>query len=158
MQGRKLLHGGDYNPEQWLDRPDILAQDIELMKKARVNTVTLGVFSWSVLEPEEGVFNLDWLADIIHNLYANGIRTILATPSAARPAWLAHKYPEVRRVRADRVRELYNRRQNYCYTSPIYHEKVRIIDQKLAQRFGDDPCVRRSSAAGCRHGTGRWRH
>ena len=141
MQGRKLLHGGDYNPEQWLDRPDILAQDIELMKKARVNTVTLGVFSWSVLEPEEGVFKLDWLADIIHNLYANGIRTILATPSAARPAWLANKYPEVRRVRADRVRELYNRRQNYCYTSPIYREKVRIIDQKLAQRFGDDPAV-----------------
>lgn len=141
MQGRKLLHGGDYNPEQWLDRPDILAQDIELMKKARVNTVTLGVFSWSVLEPEEGVFKLDWLADIIHNLYANGIRTILTTPSAARPAWLANKYPEVRRVRADRVRELYNRRQNYCYTSPIYREKVRIIDQKLAQRFGDDPAV-----------------
>ena len=141
MQGRKLLHGGDYNPEQWLDRPDILEQDIELMKKARVNTVTLGVFSWSVLEPEEGVFNLDWLADIIHNLYTNGIRTILATPSAARPAWLAHKYPEVRRVRADRVRELYNRRQNYCYTSSIYREKVRAIDQKLAQRFGDDPAV-----------------
>ena len=141
MQGRKLLHGGDYNPEQWLDRPDILAQDIELMKKARVNTVTLGVFSWSVLEPEEGVFNLDWLADIIHDLYANGICTILATPSAARPAWLAHKYPEVRRVRADRVRELYNRRQNYCYTSPLYRDKVRRIDQKLAQRFGSDPAV-----------------
>lgn len=141
MQGRKLLHGGDYNPEQWLDRPDILAQDIELMKKARVNTVTLGVFSWSVLEPEEGVFNLDWLADIIHNLYTNGIRTILATPSAARPAWLAHNYPEVRRVRADRVRELYNRRQNYCYTSPLYRDKVRRIDQKLAQRFGSDPAV-----------------
>ena len=141
MQGLKLLHGGDYNPEQWLDRPDILAQDIELMKKARVNTVTLGVFSWSTLEPQEGVYTLDWLADIIHNLYANGIRTILATPSAARPAWLAHKYPEVRRVRADRVRELYNRRQNYCYTSPLYRDKVRSIDQKLAQRFGSDPAV-----------------
>lgn len=43
--------------------------------------------------------------------------------------------------RADRVRELYNRRQNYCYTSSIYREKVRIIDQKLARRFGDDPAV-----------------
>ena len=141
MQGLKLLHGGDYNPEQWLDRPDILAQDIELMKKARVNTVTLGVFSWSALEPQEGMYTLDWRADIIHNLYANGIRTTLATPSAARPAWLAHKYPEVRRVRADRVRELYNRRQNYCYTSPLYRDKVRRIDQKLAQRFGNDPAV-----------------
>ena len=136
MQELKLLHGGDYNPEQWLDRPYILAQDIELMKKARVNTVTLGVFSWSALEPQEGVYTLDWLADIIHTLYANGIRTILATPSAARPAWLAHKYPEVRRVR-----ELYNRRQNYCYTSPLYRDKVRRIDQKLAQRFGSDPAV-----------------
>ena len=47
MQQLRLLHGGDYNPEQWLDRPDILAQDIELMKKAHVNTVTLGVFSRS---------------------------------------------------------------------------------------------------------------
>ena len=141
MQKLKLLHGGDYNPEQWLDKPEVLAKDVELMKKAHVNTVTLGVFSWSVLEPQEGVFELDWLADIIHNLYENGIYTILATPSAARPAWMAHKYPEVRRVRADRVRELYNRRQNYCYTSPTYREKVREIDEKLAKRFGKDPAV-----------------
>ena len=89
MQLDKLLHGGDYNPEQWLDRPDILAKDVELMEKAHVNVVTLGVFSWSTLEPQEGEFHLDWLADIIHNLYAHGISTILATPSAARPAWLA---------------------------------------------------------------------
>ncbi len=141
MQTRQLFHGGDYNPEQWLDRPDILEQDLELMQKARVNVVTLGVFSWALLEPEEGVFRLDWLADIIHKLYERGISTILATPSAARPAWLAHKYPEVRRVRADRVRELYNRRQNYCYTSPVYREKVRRIDQELARRFGGDPAV-----------------
>ena len=131
MQLDKLLHGGDYNPEQWLDRPDILAKDVELMGKAHVNVVTLGVFSWSTIEPQEGEFHLDWLADIIHNLYAHGISTILATPSAARPAWLAQKYPEVRRVRGDRVRELYNRRQNHCYTSPIYREKVAIIDRKL---------------------------
>ena len=61
MQTQRLLHGGDYNPEQWLDRPDILKQDLELMKKAHVNVVTLGVFSWSTLEPEEGVYQLDWL-------------------------------------------------------------------------------------------------
>ena len=141
MQTTKLLYGGDYNPEQWLDRPDILAEDLDLMQKAHVNVVSLGMFSWSLLEPEEGVYHLDWLADIIHNLYQRGISTILATPSAARPAWMAYKYPEVRRVRADRVRELYNRRQNYCYTSPVYREKVRAIDRKLAERFGHDPAV-----------------
>ena len=49
MEHTQLLHGGDYNPEQWLDRPDILEQDLQLMKKAHVNVVTRGVFSWSLL-------------------------------------------------------------------------------------------------------------
>ena len=141
MYSSSLYHGGDYNPEQWLDRPDILAQDIEWMQKAHVNVVTLGVFSWSTLEPREGEYHLDWLAEIIHNLYAAGIRTILATPSAARPAWMAQKYPEVRRVRADRTRELFRRRQNYCYSSPLFREKVKAIDEQLANRFGGDPAV-----------------
>lgn len=57
----RLIYGGDYNPEQWLDRPDILKQDLILMQKAHINTVTLGVFSWSMLEPQEGIFHLEWL-------------------------------------------------------------------------------------------------
>lgn len=62
---RTLLHGGDYNPDQWLDRPDILAEDIRLMKEAHVNCVSLGIFAWSKLEPEEGVYDLDWLGEIM---------------------------------------------------------------------------------------------
>ena len=54
MQFSCLLHGGDYNPDQWLDRPDILAADIDLMKKAHINCVSVGIFAWSRLEPEEG--------------------------------------------------------------------------------------------------------
>ena len=46
-----LYHGADYNPDQWLDRPDILARDIELMQKAHVNVVSLGIFAWCTLEP-----------------------------------------------------------------------------------------------------------
>lgn len=63
-----FIYGGDYNPEQWLDRPDILEQDIVLMKKARINTVTLGVFSWSVLEPEEDHYHFQWLIDTINRI------------------------------------------------------------------------------------------
>ena len=59
----KLLHGGDYNPEQWLHDPDILEKDIEYFKKAKINEVSLGVFSWSMLEPEEGVFRFQWMED-----------------------------------------------------------------------------------------------
>ena len=94
----RMLHGGDYNPEQWLDRPDILKKDIEYFKKAHINTVSVGIFSWAVLEPEEGKYNLGWLEEIIDNLYKEGISTILATPSGARPKWMADKYPEVLRM------------------------------------------------------------
>ena len=89
-----LLHGADYNPEQWLDRPDILARDIELMKEAHCNVVSMGMFSWSMLEPEEGNYQFEWLESVINNLYNNGIYTFLSTPSGARPHWLAKKYPE----------------------------------------------------------------
>ena len=85
----KVLYGGDYNPEQWLDRPDILEEDIAMMQEAHINTVTLGVFSWSTLEPEEGKYNFGWLDTIMDRLDQAGISVILATPSGARPQWMA---------------------------------------------------------------------
>jgi len=134
-----LLHGGDYNPEQWLDRPDILEKDIELMKKAKVNVVTLGVFSWSVYEPVEGEYHFQWLKDIVDNLYKNGIYFILATPSGARPAWLDEKYPEAMRTTVKRVKNLHGARHNHCISSPKYRELVRKMDERLADEFGSHP-------------------
>ena len=136
---QKLLHGGDYNPEQWLDRPDILEKDLEMLEEAGCNTVSLGIFSWAVLEPEEGVFHFEWLEEIIDRLYEKGISTILATPSGARPKWLADKYPEVLRVDEARRRQLFGHRHNHCYTSPVYREKTGIINRKLAEHFGKHP-------------------
>ena len=136
-----LLHGGDYNPEQWLDHPEILNKDIEYFKKAHINEVSLGIFSWSVLEPEEGVYHFEWMEEIIDRLYENGISVILATPSGARPKWMADKYPEVLRVDESRHRNLYGTRHNHCYTSPVYREKVRQMNMRLAQKFGDHPAV-----------------
>lgn len=137
----KLLHGGDYNPEQWLNRPDILEKDLDMLEEAGCNVVSLGVFAWSTLEPEEGVFHFEWLKEIVDKLYKRGISTILATPSGARPKWLADKYPEVLRVDGTRHRYLFGSRHNHCYTSPIYREKVRIINKKLAEEVGVHPGV-----------------
>ena len=67
MNQSGFIYGGDYNPEQWLAMPEILEQDIEYMKEAHINEVTLGVFSWSVLEPEEGVYHLEWLEKIMRS-------------------------------------------------------------------------------------------
>lgn len=137
----KILHGADYNPEQWRDNPRIWDEDIRLMKLAHCNVVAMGMFSWAALEPEEGVYDFGWLDAIMDKLYENGIYVILATPSGARPAWLSQKYPEVLRVRDNRVRNLHGRRHNHCFTSPIYREKVRNINTLLAKRYKDHPAL-----------------
>ena len=136
MLGGHILHGGDYNPEQWLDCPEILEEDIRLMKEAGVNCVTLGVFSWAVLEPEEGVYDFDWLEKIIDDLGREGIQVVLATPSGAMPHWLAQKYPEVMQVQADGHRNLPGKRHNFCYTSPVMRQKITALDEALSKRFG----------------------
>lgn len=136
-----LLHGADYNPDQWLDRPDILQQDIALMQQAHINCVSMGIFSWSVIEPQEGQYRLDWLENIINKLFQAGIRTILATPTGALPRWLTKKYPEVLQVGENMVRNLPGKRHNFCYTSPVMRQKTMAIDRALSQRFGKHPAV-----------------
>ncbi len=138
---KAMWHGCDYNPDQWLDYPEVLEKDIELMKKAGCNVMSVGIFSWAVIEPEEGVFNFEWLDKIIDNLYKGGIYTLLATPTGAMPVWMAEKYPEIMRVHEDGGRRRFGDRHNHCYSSPAYREKVNIINTKLAQRYAKHPGV-----------------
>ena len=138
-KAKVMLHGGDYNPDQWLHRPDILADDIKLMKLAHTNAFSVGIFAWSTLEPEEGVYNFEWLDEIINNIHNNGGHVILATPSGARPAWMSQKYPEVLRVNASRMKQLHGARHNHCFTSPVYREKTQQINRLLAERYKDHP-------------------
>lgn len=139
--GKRLLHGADYYPEQWLDEPEILEEDIRMMKKAGINVVSLGVFAWSALEPEEGVWNFQWLDEVFERLYRNHISVILATPSGARPHWLADSYPEVLRVTRNRQRNLFGMRMNHCYTSLAYRCLTRKIDIELSKRYGNHPAL-----------------
>jgi len=135
----RLLHGCDYNPEQWLDEPDILSEDIRLMKEVGMNVATLGVFSWSALEAEEGCFDFKWLKQIIDNLYDNGIYTILATPTAARPAWLDEKYPDAMRIASNGIRNHHGVRHNFCPSSPDFRRRAEIIIRAIALEFGCHP-------------------
>jgi len=134
-----LLHGGDYNPDQW--PAEVWEEDMRLMKLSHCNAMSVGIFAWARLEPTEGQFDFDWLDRVMDMIAANGGVAVLATPSGARPAWLARKYPEVLRVRADRQRNLFGGRHNHCFTSPIYREKVALINGKLAERYADHPAL-----------------
>lgn len=136
-----LGHGGDYNPDQWRHIPGVFEEDLRLMKLAHCNLMSVGIFSWAALEPEEGTFDFDWLQRVLDGLYENGVSVLLATPSGARPAWMSQKYPEVLRVTSDRHRNLHGERHNHCYTSPVYRRLAGRINTALAERFGHHPAV-----------------
>ncbi len=137
-----IIHGGDYNPDQWIDTPEIWDEDMRLMNLAHVNSATVGIFAWSLIEPEEGVYDFSFLDRIMDKLHENGKAVILSTPSGARPPWLAQKYPEVLRVEESGIRNEFGVRHNHCLTSPIYREKVRNINTKLAERYKDHPALK----------------
>jgi len=137
----KFGHGGDYNPDQWRHIPGIFEEDLRLMKKSHCNLMSVGIFSWAALEPEEGKYDFDWLQKVLDGLHENGVSVFLATPSGARPAWMSRSYPEVLRVQANRVRNLHGDRHNHCYTSPTYRKFVNKMNTALAERFGKHPAV-----------------
>lgn len=132
-----LLHGGDYNPDQWRHDPGTWDEDLRLMKQAGCNAMTVGVFSWTSLEPREGEFDFGWLDAILDKLAGNGAFAILATPSGSKPAWLSARYPEVCRMNAAGQREPHGGRHNHCRTSPVYRETCARINAELARRYRD---------------------
>ena len=134
-----LLHGGDYNPEQWPE--EVWAEDMRLMKAAGCNTMTVGVFAWSALESAEGVYHFEWLDRVMDLLHANGMRAVLATPTAAHPPWLSQKYPEVLRTASNRVRHEHRVRVNYCLTSPAYRRACAAMATQLAERYKNHPAL-----------------
>src|SRR2546421_330533 len=125
----RLLHGGDYNQEQWLETPGVLEEDLLLMRQAGCNAASVGIFAWAALEPQEGTFRFDWLDNIIDSLHRAGVSVILATPGGAMPAWLAQRYPETLRVDAYGRRQLWGGRHNHCFTSPAFRAKAQIINE-----------------------------
>lgn len=140
-EAKYMLHGGDYNPDQWLNRPEILEDDIRLMKLAHTNAYSIGMFSWSSLEPEEGRYEFAWLDQVFDRIHKNGGKIALATPSGARPAWLSQKYPEVLRVDKNRMKQLHGGRHNHCFTSEVYREKTQKMNRMLAERYGKHPAL-----------------
>ncbi len=135
----RFLHGGDYSPEQWPSKQ--WREDIDKMEQAGVNALTLGVFAWSALEPEEGVYTMDWLGEVMDLLAARGHHAILATPSAAQPAWMSKAYPQVLRSPIGGQRNRHGMRVNFCVSYPYYRQKVAAMNTELARRFGKHPAL-----------------
>lgn len=136
---RGLLYGGDYNPEQW-DRAT-WDEDVAAMRAAGVTIVTVGVFSWALLEPERDRFELSWMDEVLDLLHEGGIAVDLATPTASPPPWLAHEDSETLPMDADGRRLHHGSRTHYCPTSPTYRDRARVITRVIAERWASHPAV-----------------
>ncbi len=134
-----MYYGADYYPEQW--PRERWATDARLMRKAGINLVRLAEFAWAQLEPSEGTFDFSWLDDAIALLAAEGIATVLGTPTATPPAWLCHAYPQVLRVTRDGQRTTFGMRRQYCPTSDTYRAHTRRIVTAMAEHYAGHPHV-----------------
>ncbi len=134
-----ILYGGDYNPDQWDE--ETLKEDMRLFKKAHINVVTLPVFSWAKLQTSEEEYNFEWLDRILDMLYENGVYVCLATSTAAQPAWMSKKYPEILPVDLEGRKRKHGGRVNFCPNSSVYRKYSVKLAQKLAQRYKDHPAL-----------------
>ena len=136
---RRLRYGGDYNPEQWPYETWI--EDIELMKQAGINLVSIGIFSWVLLEPREGEYDFTFLDKILDLLAGAGIEVDLGTPTAAPPAWFWKKYPASRPVTREGVMLGSGSRGMVSPSSPEYRRAAAGIAEQLALRYANHPAV-----------------
>lgn len=134
-----ISYGGDYNPEQWPE--ETWAEDIELMRQAGVNLVSIGIFSWALIEPRRGEYDFGWMDRLFELLHSAGIRISLGTPTASPPAWFFHEHPEARVVSRDGTTLGFGSRGMASPSSPAYREASTSIARVLAKRYGSHPAL-----------------
>lgn len=132
-----MRYGADYNPEQW--PREVWEEDVRLMREAGVNIVSIGIFSWGLLEPRPGEWNFGWLDEVMDLLHANGIDVDLATASP--PSWMAHRHPEILPQTIDGTILSPGSRQHWRPTSPIFRKYALRLVRALAERYGHHPAV-----------------
>ncbi|GJF30816.1 beta-galactosidase [Kitasatospora sp. NE20-6] len=134
-----LAYGGDYNPEQWPE--EVWHEDVRLMREAGVTMVSVGIFSWALLETERGVYDFAWLDRLLDLLHEHGIRADLGTPTVVPPAWFYREHPDALPVTREGVRYEFGSRGAICHSSPAYHEASAAITEQLGLRYGSHPAV-----------------
>lgn len=136
---RRMIFGGDYNPEQWPE--SVWPDDVRLMTEAGVTTVTLGVFSWAAIEPADGVFEFGWLDRIMGLLHEAGIGVALATPTAAPPMWLIEQHPEIMTVDESGMPTGRGGRLGWSPSSVVFREHALRMVRALAEHVADHPAL-----------------
>lgn len=135
----KIWYGGDYNPDQW-EKP-IWDEDLRMFKLAGIDVATLNVFAWAKNQPDEETYDFGWLDEMMDKLHADGVGVCLATSTAAHPAWMARKYPDVLQVDFNGRKRKFGGRHNSCPNSPTFRKYSVRMAEKLAERYKDHPAL-----------------
>ncbi|MEU2748323.1 beta-galactosidase [Streptomyces collinus] len=135
----RLAFGGDYNPEQWPE--SVWQEDVRLMREAGVTMVSVGIFSWALLEPSPGRYDFGWLDRLLDLLHEHGIRVDLGTPTVVPPVWFYRAHPEALPVTVEGVRYEFGSRAAICHSNADYRSAAAVITTKLAERYGDHPAL-----------------
>lgn len=135
----RFLYGGDYNPDQWTE--ETWPEDIKVFKKVDLNSATINIFSWAVLEPREGVYDFSKLDKIVQELSDANFDIVMGTATAAMPAWMFKKYPDIARVDYQGRRHVFGQRHNFCPNSKNYQRLDSELVEKLAQHYADNPHI-----------------
>lgn len=139
-QWNRILYGGDYNPNQW--EREIWNEDMEMFRHAHINSATINVFSWAKLQPAEEEYDFKELDDIVSMLSREKYDIVLATSTAALPAWMFRRYPEVARTDFEGRRHKFGQRHNACPNSLVYQTFAKRLAKKLAQRYGGNEHIK----------------
>ncbi len=130
---KKIVYGGDYNPEQWSEA--IWEEDMRLFRLAHIDIVTLNVFSWAMLQKDDDVYDFSKLDKIMEMVRSNGLKVCMATSTAAHPAWMARKHPDILRTEHNAIKRKFGSRHNSCPNSPTYRKYSALLASKLAERY-----------------------
>lgn len=135
----KPLYGAAYYSEY--TPTDRLDEDIRLMKEAGLTVVRVGESTWSLFEPQDGVFEFAWMDRILDAMHKAGIKVILGTPTYSIPSWMAQQHPEVLSQRWDGVQEHYGIRQNMDIYNPTYRKYCERLIRKMMEHFAQHPAI-----------------
>lgn len=134
-----MHYGADYNPEQWPE--EIWPEDVARMREAGVTMVSLGIFSWSRIQPREGTFDFEWLDRVIDLLHEGGIAVDLATATASPPPWATAAHPEMLPQDENGATYWPGSRQQFAPSSPVYRRLAGELVTAIAERYATHPGV-----------------
>ena len=135
---KEILFGAAYYDEYMpYDRLD---KDIDMMKKAGINTVRIAESTWSTCEPQDGVFDFSHVERVMDAMEEAGINVIIGTPTYAVPAWMVKAHPDVIAT-TKKGAGIYGARQIMDITNPVYLFYAERVIRKLMEISAHRKCV-----------------